>query len=397
VTPEAADATADATAAYVHIPFCARVCPYCDFAVVAGRDDLAERYTRAVISEIEMTAIWRPLDSVYVGGGTPSHLDPGLLGQVLEAIGHRHGIGGGAEITLEANPEDFDTDRARILAGVGFNRVSFGAQSLDPVVLAALGRRHLPDDIARSVEAARHAGFDNVSVDLIFGTPGETEASWAASVSRVGALGVDHVSCYSLTVEPGTPLAREVRAGAPGPDPDVQADRYQHADETLGGFGLARYEVSNWSRPDRECRYNMTVWAQGEYLAHGNGAHGFLGGRRYRNLRRLDSYLEAVEAGRAPRAGAEVIAGWDAELDRLFVGLRRVVGVSHGPGTRALLSDPDGRRLVDAGVVEDTGQRLVVRRPLLTDMVHRTVLGLSPPAGWEEGRRADIVVSEANA
>ena len=397
MTPGEADALAMSAAAYIHIPFCARVCPYCDFAVVAGRDDLAERYASAVVAEVERTEEWRPLDAVYFGGGTPSHVDPGLLARILEALAASQGMSKDAEISLEANPEDFTDQLGQALYGIGFNRVSFGAQSLDEVVLTSLGRRHLPEDITRSVEAAADAGFANVSVDLIYGTPGETDASWSESVGRVAGLGVDHVSCYALTVEPGTPLGRSVGHGAPAPDPDVQADRHEHADDVLGRAGLKRYEVSNWSRPGRECRYNMTVWAQGEYLAFGNGAHGFRDGRRYRNLRRIDSYLEAVERDGMPLAGDDVITGWDAELDRLFVGLRRTIGVRHGPGTRAFMADPDGMRLIEAGVVEDAGERMVVARPLLTDLVHRTVLGLAPPSGWEQGQGADIVFTESNA
>lgn len=397
MTPEQADALVAARAAYVHIPFCAQVCPYCDFAVVAGRDDLTGRYTEAVVAEIGMTERWAPLDAVYFGGGTPSHVDPGFLAGILDAIVDRQGIADRAEITLEANPEDFTADRARALRDIGFNRISFGAQSLDRSVLLSLGRRHLPEDTTGSVAAAREAGFDNVSVDLIYGTPGETDQSWWESVSRVAGLGVEHISCYALTVEPGTPLGRSVRDGAPGPDPDIQADRYQAASEILAEVGFERYEVSNWSRPDRECRYNMTVWAQGEYLAFGNGAHGFRQGRRYRNLRRLDSYLGAVEARRIPRAGEEIVTGWDAELDRLFVGLRRSVGVENGPGTQALAEEADGGRLFEAGVVEYAGDRLVVVKPLLSDLVHRTVLGLVPPPGWEQGRGADIVSSDSNA
>jgi putative oxygen-independent coproporphyrinogen III oxidase len=395
MTPELADSFAAASAAYVHIPFCARVCPYCDFAVVAGRDHLAERYIDAVVTEIGRSAAWRPLQAVYFGGGTPSHVDPGMLGKLLDALERRHGIDEGAEISLEANPEDFSTETARRLAAIGFNRVSFGAQSFDQGVLVSLGRRHTRPDITVAVARAGEAGLPRISVDLIYGAQGESDLSWATSVSAAIGLGVGHVSCYALTVESGTPLGRSVRAGAPGPDPDVQADRYQSADATLTGAGLARYEVSNWARAGAECRYNLTVWAQGEYLAFGNGAHGFRSGRRYRNLRRLDAYLEHVETGRSPRAGEDRIEGWEAELDRLFVGLRRSVGVEHGAGTHALLDDEEGRRLLEAGLVEEVGTRLVVRRPLLTDMVHRAVLGLQAPPGWAEPGVTDNVFVDA--
>lgn len=385
------DDYADSAAVYVHVPFCAAVCPYCDFAVVAGRDDLSTRYLEAVVAEIEMSARWRPLDSVFFGGGTPSRVDPGLLAAVLAALGDRHGMVPGAEVSLEVNPEDVDEGRAASWQEAGFNRVSLGAQSFDPVVLAALGRRHDGRTVTEAVVALRRAGFDNLSLDLIFGTPGESDDSWLATLRRALATGVDHVSCYALTVEAGTPLGRAVRAGAAAPDPDVQADRYQTADRVLGEAGLRRYEVSNWCRPGHQCRYNLTVWAQGEYEAYGNGAHRHRNGVRSRNIRRVEAYIERVERGERPVAGAEPLEGWERELDRLFVGLRRTEGVRPGPGVEALLSDPRSRALVEHGVIEVGEGRLRVARPLLGDEVSRLVLDLSPPRGWEQSGDEDNV------
>lgn len=379
MTPADADSFATSPAAYVHIPFCSAVCPYCDFAVVAGRDDEASRYVDAVIREISMSEPWQPLEAVYFGGGTPSHVDVGLLGSILEALDDRHGLSSRAEVSIEANPEDFSAVKARGMRRVGFNRVSFGAQSFDAEVLSFLGRRHEPVDITQSVSVARDAGFSNVSVDLIFGTPGESDESWRSTLHRATRLETDHVSCYALTVERGTPLGRAVAGGAPSPDPDTQADRYETAADVLAAAGLIRYEVSNWARPGSECRYNLVVWAQGEYEAYGNGAHGFRDGVRFRNHRRLDAYLSALESGRAPRAGTERIEGWDAEIDRLFVGLRRMVGVAGGEGTKALLTSREGGQLLEAGVIESNDGRLRVRRPLLTDAVHRSVVAQTPP------------------
>lgn len=377
--PHTADAYAHAAAAYVHIPFCSAVCPYCDFAVVAGQDDMADRYVAAVCAEIDGSETWRPLDAVYFGGGTPSHIAPGLLGKILEALVAKHGVAADAEVSLEANPEDFTIDRAEELLELGFNRVSFGAQSFDNSVLSNLGRRHEADQIEKSVSGAREAGFQNLSVDLIYGTPGESDRSWEESLRRAVAASPDHLSCYALTVEPGTALGRAVRDGAAAPDPDIQADRYTIADDRLSGAGYHRYEVSNWARPGHECRYNLTVWAQGEYEAYGNGAHGFRNGRRFRNHRRVDAYIDRLESGRSPRAGEETIEGWDAELDRLFVGLRRSVGVASGAGTDALLESDEGKTLVDAGVITEENDRLVVKKPLLTDAVHRSVLSRVGP------------------
>ncbi len=384
------DRHAASSAAYVHIPFCSAICPYCDFAVVAGADRLAGRYIEAVIAEIEASDRWRPLDSVYFGGGTPSHLDPALLGKVLDALRRHHGISETAEVSLEANPEDFGRSQADRLLAAGFNRVSFGAQSFDDDVLARLGRRHTGADIEASIANARGAGFDNVSIDLIFGAPVESNRSWAESLRRGLGTGPDHVSCYALTVEPGTPLHRQVRVGAEAaPDPDTQADRYELADRVLGEAGLGRYEVSNWSRPGHECRYNLTVWAQGQYEAYGNGAHRFRDGVRGHNVRRLDAYIERMESGSRPVAGSEDVGGWDGEIDRLFVGLRRSAGVAPGPGVEALLGTAGGNLLLRERIIEVTDGRLVVSRPLLTDEVHRQVLDLEPPDGWVETQKPD--------
>jgi putative oxygen-independent coproporphyrinogen III oxidase len=379
VTPERADAYSAVAAAYVHIPFCSAVCPYCDFAVVAGRDDLVERYVKALLAEIELSGEWRALGAVYFGGGTPSHIDSNLLASVLNTIEDTHGLEPAAEVCLEANPEDFTTERAEQLVAAGFNRVSFGAQSFDDGVLVALGRRHVRDAITESVHNAVAAGFERISVDLIYGTPGESDRSWKETVSSALALGTGHISCYALTVERGTALGRAVDAGAPEPDPDIQADRYEAADRMIESAGLQRYEVSNWARDGEECRYNMVVWAQGEYEAYGNGAHGFRNGRRFRNHRRVDAYIERVEEGVMPRAGTDRVTGWESELDRVFVGLRRSVGVGTGDGTDALLASAEGKSLVDAGVIVSHGDRLVVTRPLLTDAVHRSVLALTGP------------------
>lgn len=379
MNPSVADSHAHSAAAYVHVPFCSAVCPYCDFAVVAGQDHLAARYVEAVCTEISRANPWRNLDAVYFGGGTPSHIDPALLAKVLDALVEKHGIAEDAEVSLEANPEDFTADQAKRLRDIGFNRVSFGAQSFDNQVLSSLGRRHLAAQIDESVQAARQAGFDNVSLDLIYGTPGESDHSWRNSLERGIATNPDHISCYALTVEGGTPLGRSVRRGAEAPDPDVQADRYEAAEHILKSSGFGRYEVSNWSLPGRECRYNLTVWAQGEYEAYGNGAHGYRAGRRFRNHRRLDAYIERIETGVSARAGEEVIAGWVAEIDRLFVGLRRSVGVACGHGTEALLDSDEGRALLEAEILAEENGRLVVRRPLMTDAAHRSLLGLERP------------------
>lgn len=373
-----ADSAADAATAYIHIPFCARVCPYCDFAVVAGRDDLMDRYARGLVADIGMTEPWRPLDALYVGGGTPSRFGAERLAAAVGAVRGGFGLAAGAEVTLEANPEDWTPRLATGLLEAGFNRVSFGAQSFSAAVLLSLGRRHLAPDVVSAVRTARREGFPSISVDLIFGTPGETIDSWRATLEAAIDLDVDHVSCYALTVEKGTPLSRAVAQGAAAPDPDLQADQYELASESLAAAGFVRYEVSNWARPGHPCLYNLVVWAQGEYEAFGNGAHGFRRAARFRNIRRVDAYLEEVESGKRPRAGEERISGWEAELDRMFVGLRRVAGVADGPGVEAFCRSEEGRRLIELGIVEHAEGRLRVVAPLLTDAAERVVLSLAP-------------------
>jgi oxygen-independent coproporphyrinogen-3 oxidase len=333
-----------------------------------------DRYVRAVLAEIAMEPEWSRLDTIYVGGGTPTRLPPARLGEMIAALRHRFGLVPGAEVSLEANPEDWSPAVAEGLVAAGFDRVSFGAQSFDSVVLDSLGRLHAPSDTTRAVAEARAAGFRSINVDLIFGTPGESMASWRDSVGLAIESGIDHLSAYALTVERGTALSRSVLAGAPAPDPDEQADRYEALETMAAAAGLIRYEVSNWARPGHAVDYNLITWAQGEYLAFGLGAHGHRAGVRRRNVRRLEAYLAAVEEGRRPEAGADVLDPWAAEQERVILGLRRTAGVVAGDAGAALLALPEGERLVAAGVIAGSGDRIVVRRPLLTDAASRAVL-----------------------
>ena len=376
--PGLADRAAVWAAAYVHIPFCARLCPYCDFAVVTDRENETKRYLGALQAEIAMEPEWRPLDSVYVGGGTPSRLNPEQLGSLVEELGARFSFGDDPEISLEANPEDWDSRLADGLRGAGFNRVSFGVQSFDQEVLNSLGRAHTPDQAEEAVGIARRSGFHSVNIDLIFGTPKETAASWRETIERALALEPEHLSLYALTVERGTALGRAIAAGAPAPDPDEQADAYETAVELCRSAGLDRYEVSNWARPGHGCVYNLITWAQGEYLAFGTGAHSHRDGIRRRNVRRLDAYLDKIGRGFRAEQGAEVIDGWQQEQERLLIGLRRTAGVVPGTGGTALLRSAWGGRLHEAGVLGLVGGRLVVLRPLLGDEVGRAVLALQP-------------------
>jgi len=220
--------------AYVHVPFCARRCPYCDFAVEVGRDALQQRYARAVIAEIRREQPFPTLAAVHFGGGTPSRTEPGILAEILGALGGRFGMLPNVQVALEANPEDLDAGTGRSLVSVGFNRITLGAQSFDTDVLEMLGRLHDPADTAAAVASARRGGFPSIGVDLIFGTPGETVDSWRVTLERALELHPDHVSCYALTVEVGTELWRRVRSGRPAPDEDDQAGKIRDGGARFG-------------------------------------------------------------------------------------------------------------------------------------------------------------------
>jgi len=301
---------------------------------------------------------------------------PALLAHVLDALDRRFGIVPGAEISLEANPEDWDAAVEDGLLEAGFTRVSFGVQSLRGEVLQALGRVHTPWQAESAVIAARKAGF-SVNVDLIFGTPGESESQWAGGVERALSLDPDHLSAYALTVERGTALGRSIAAGAPAPDEDLQAADYEALEGAAAAAGLVRYEVSNFARPGHTCAYNLVTWAQGEYLAFGAGSHGHRGGKRVRNVRRIDAYLDRVDAGIPPVQGSERLDTRGREQERLLLGLRRTAGVEAGDGGDRLFESAWGIRLKEAGVIGRDGSRIRVLRPLLTDEVSRAVLALS--------------------
>lgn len=379
--PNLADEAHGWKSAYVHIPFCARRCPYCDFAIVdessAGAAD-HQRYVEAVVYEIAMEERFGPLDAVNFGGGTPSRLQPDKLRRILDALEHRFGFVDGVEISLEVNPEDCGPTVAADLAGVGFTRVSIGAQSFDDEILGVLGRSHSAVRIGDVVDSVRAAGFRSVSLDLIYGHAAETDRSWERTIDRALALPIDHISTYALTVEPGTSLSREIIAGAGAPDEDVQADRYELFCERSSEAGFDRYEVSNHARPGHACRYNLSTWAHGEYVGFGLGAHDHRWGTRSRNHRRLDRYLRDVESGIRPRLGRETLDADEQERDRFMLGLRLGSGTPITTLAAAFLASPGGERFLEAGVICVENGRVVVTQPMLTDAVAREALSVSP-------------------
>ena len=378
--PALADEAREWKSAYVHVPFCARRCPYCDFAIVdeseVGASD-HRAYVDAVVAEISMESEFGPLDAVNFGGGTPSLIEPIELGRVIGALRDRFGLTPACEVSLEANPEDWSPELSDSLIAAGFTRVSLGAQSFDQAILGVLGRLHGSQIVAGAVETARISGFTTVSLDLIYGHPSESDDSWSATVAAALHLAVDHISTYALTVEQGTALSRSILAGARAPDDDIQADRYEHFCDESTSAGFDRYEVSNHARPGHACRYNLSTWAHGEYLGFGMGAHDHRWGIRSRNHRRLDKYYADISDGVRPRLGSEQLSADERARDEFMLGMRLAAGVSVSPFAERFLSTDEGARFLAAGIIRVDAGRVVMADPMLTDAVSREALSVS--------------------
>lgn len=338
---------------YVHIPFCAHRCDYCDFATWTDRGHLVEAYVAACRTDLarRRDVGLPPATSVFFGGGTPSLLRPELLAGILADIERVPG----AEVTVECNPETVTPGTFAAYRAAGVNRVSIGMQSASPRVLAILGRRHDPASVPRAVRWAREAGIARVNLDLIYGTPGETAQDWRATLAAALACGPDHLSAYALSVEAGTPLARRVRDGTlAAVDPDTAAERYEVADEVLEAAGMRWYEISSWAHPGAECRHNLGVWLAEPYLGVGCAAHSFLGGRRSWNRRRPEDYIDAVAAGAGSEAGSETLDATAAAEERFALALRTRWGAPLGDTAGA-----EAARLAENGLVtlQDPGRR----------------------------------------
>lgn len=378
-----APATPPGIGVYVHFPYCLSKCPYCDFAAVAVTRVDHRRYAQMLLRELDLRApafAARRARSVYVGGGTPSLWDPAALGEVLAAIAGAFPVEAGAEITLEANPGASDARRFGAYRALGVNRLSIGVQSFEPRTLAALGRRHTGTDAVRAYASARQAGFSNVTLDLIYGAPGQTAAQARDDASRAAALGPEHLSAYALTLEglaEEVPLARAVRAGrvaVPGPDDAAEIGEAVRA--VLVAAGYRRYEISNFARPGFESRHNLGYWQGDEYLGLGTGACGFLyrdparpalGGVRYGNLRQPEVYLARTGAGALPEDWREDLAAATLAQERVFLGLRLVDGLDLEAACVELGVDSTGYDGPAAELERAGLARRIDRRLALTD------------------------------
>jgi oxygen-independent coproporphyrinogen-3 oxidase len=374
---------------YVHVPFCATRCGYCDFntytASELGGGASREAYAEAVCAELALArrvladAPPPRVDTVFVGGGTPTLLPPDDLARILDSIDRTWGLAPDAEVTTEANPESVDPGTLRALRAAGYTRISLGMQSVAPHVLAVLDRRHSPGRALAAAQEAREAGFEHVNLDLIYGTPGETAEDFDASLAAAVAAGVDHVSAYALIVEEGTRLAARMRRGeVPYPDDDVAADRYLAADAALSAAGLSWYEVSNWARgPAGRCRHNLLYWSGGDWWGLGPGAHSHVGGVRWWNVKHPTAYAGRLAAGHSPAQAREVLTDEERYTEHVMLRLRLADGLpldtldaaGRVAAKRALADGLLAQEEYDAGRAV-----LTLRGRLLADAVVRSLL-----------------------
>ncbi len=370
---------------YVHVPFCAARCGYCDFntytAAELGPGVTRDTYAGQAIREIRLArrVLGRaaaPVGSVFFGGGTPTLLPPADLAAILAAIDGEFGLAPGAEVTAEENPESIGQRSLAELRASGFTRISIGMQSAVSRVLSVLDRKHEPGRPERCVAWARAAGFEHVSLDLIYGTPGETGEDWLASLRSAVSAGPDHVSGYALIVEQGTRLAARIGRGElAAPDDDAMADRYLAADELLAAAGLRWYEISNWAAsPDAMCRHNLLYWTGGDWWGVGPGAHSHVGGTRWWNVRHPAAYAARIAAGVSPGQAREILSPAERQTERIMLRTRLASGCpvdELAPAGRAAAAAAVGDGLAEPAA--HAAGRVVLTPPgrLLADAVIR--------------------------
>jgi putative oxygen-independent coproporphyrinogen III oxidase len=359
-------------AAYIHVPFCRHRCGYCNFTLVAGRDELIESFLEGLKRELSRLNEPQEIDTLFFGGGTPTHLMSDQLRRLFAIVRQWFPLAPGGELSIEANPIDLDEVKSRILAEAGVTRVSLGAQSFHSWKLAALERDHDAAAIRGAVEAARSFA-QSVSLDLIFGVPDESLASWQDDLQAALALGPNHISTYGLTFEKGTAFwSRLSRGELCRLDEELERQMYETAIDTLTAAGLEHYEVSNFAQPGHRCRHNENYWTSGQYHAAGPGAARFIGGRRDTNHRSTTTYIQRVLSGQSPVAESEQLGPEDAARERFVFALRRLEGIDiedFAAATGFSVAQLGGEtlpRLIELGLLEHAAGRLrLTRRGLL--------------------------------
>ena len=336
----------EAISIYIHIPLCVKKCAYCDFASFAGRMAQRERYVQAVCRELRAQAAFfgrRRVDTVFLGGGTPTLLTGGQVRALLDTVREGFDLAPDAEISMEGNPGTLTMAHLRAYRAAGVNRLSLGVQSLDDGLLAAVGRIHTAAEAVQAVRMAREAGFDNLNLDLMLGLPGQTPAQWRNTLARAIALAPEHLSCYSLILEEGTPLADSVQAGtcAPLPDEDALEEMDDITEALTRAGGYARYEVSNYARPGRECQHNLVYWECLPYLGVGLGAHSDMDGSRFYHPADWEAYLRLAEAGSSAGSREGTGAPGERQFERMMMGLRMTRGVDCARFARDFGAQPE--------------------------------------------------------
>ena len=356
---------------YIHVPFCRAKCPYCDFYSVTDRGRIPE-YTEALLIELNMLRhrVYRA-DTIYFGGGTPSVLSPPQVAKILEGIHTCFSLTHDVEITLEVNPGTVNKAALAAYREAGINRLNIGLQSIDDQTLTFLGRIHTAKEGIDTYRWARKVGFDNVGLDLIYGVPGQTRSGWEAEMAFVVKLAPDHLSCYTLTIEPGTPMAKKVKNGLIQPlDEQTAGDLFSSTAEYLNRKGYRQYEISNFARhvpgdtTDRRSRHNRKYWTFSPYLGFGPAAHSFLGDTRWWNHGSLDDYLADLMAGKRPVAGTETLTREQQIMEFIYLGLRQTDGINTADFASRFMADfsdhfePEVTRLLSEGLVERSAGRI---------------------------------------
>ncbi len=355
-------------AAYIHIPFCAHRCGYCDFAIAVGQDQWIELYLDALAAELARLKTPRPVQTIFVGGGTPTYLNAGQIDRLLGELTHWLPPEPGYEFSIEANPGTLDRGKVAVLAERGITRVSLGAQSFQPQLLAVLERDHQPADVRRAVEHIRPR-IAEVSLDLIFGVPGQTLADWDSDLRAALALAPDHISTYGLTYEKGTPLWKQRRSGQVRALPEeAELEMYARAIDTLEAAGFEHYEISNFARTGRRSRHNQVYWANEQYYGFGMGAARYLNGCRELNTRDLRTYIRKALAGESVTFQSEMLPGEERARETLAIQLRRAEGIdrllfrNHTGFDLDALAGPAIGRHVELGLLHDDGNRIFLTR-----------------------------------
>jgi oxygen-independent coproporphyrinogen-3 oxidase len=352
------------TGLYIHYPFCLRKCLYCDFNSVASSQLPPEEYVALLLGEMELRhrALPEPASAatLYLGGGTPSLMSPALVGRLVDAAAGRFGLQPDAEVTLEANPGTLTPEKLAGYRAAGVNRLSLGIQSFEDRLLTRLGRVHSAREAVLAFDAARRAGFANISIDLMHSLPGQSLPQWRAALERGIALGAEHISAYALSVEEGTPFARLFAAGElPLPGEEDAARMFEMTTELLSDAGYRHYEISNFARPGCASRHNSAYWSRESYLGFGAGAHSFLNldglGRRWKNACDLPGYAEALTRGTIPEQEAELLTLDEALSESFFLGLRMLDGIDLAKLTSLYPPEPLARHLAQVASLEASG------------------------------------------